>query len=91
MLSARGRQYAALDLAAGYTKVRGPLYSKGTYPDGLVSFKNAENVSERHVEYYEVVREMESADVCNSFSCMMKRLTILRQRSAFTDTMVYGT
>jgi hypothetical protein len=89
MLSARGRQYAALDLAAGYTKVRGPLYNKDTHPDGLVSFKNAENVSERHVEYYKLIRS--SADVCNSFSCMMKRLTISRQRSAFTDTMVYGT
>lgn len=91
MLSARGRQYAALDLAAGYTKVRGPLYNKDTHPDGLVSFKNAENVSESHVEYYQVMYERESADACNSFSCMMKHLTISRQRSAFTDTMVYGT
>lgn len=44
MLSVRGRQYAALDLAAGYTKVRGDLYDKNKYPDGLVSLTMAENV-----------------------------------------------
>jgi hypothetical protein len=44
MLSTRGRTYAALDLAAGYTKERGPLYDKAKHPDGLVSLTNAENV-----------------------------------------------
>jgi hypothetical protein len=44
MLSARGRTYAALDLAAGYTKERGPLYNKTSNPNGLVSLTNAENV-----------------------------------------------
>jgi hypothetical protein len=45
MLSTRGRTYAALDLAAGYMKERGPLYNKTCNPNGLVSLTNAENVS----------------------------------------------
>jgi hypothetical protein len=45
MLSTRGRRYAALDLAAGYTKNRGHLYDKTKHSTGLVSFSNAENVS----------------------------------------------
>lgn len=44
MLSLRGHQYAALDLAAGYTKIRGNLYDKVKHPDGLVSLTMAENV-----------------------------------------------
>ncbi|EOA83686.1 uncharacterized protein SETTUDRAFT_118445 [Exserohilum turcica Et28A] len=43
MLSVRGRKYAALDLAASYTKDRGPLYDQSKHPHGLVSFRNAEN------------------------------------------------
>ena len=45
MLSTRGQKYAALDLAAGYTKDRGYMYDKIRHPKGLVSFSNAENVS----------------------------------------------
>jgi hypothetical protein len=44
MLSIRGRKYATLDLAEGYTKVRGNLYDKVKHPDGLVSLTMAENV-----------------------------------------------
>ena len=44
MLSLRGHNYAALDLAAGYTKERGSLFDKVTNPDGLVSLTMAENV-----------------------------------------------
>jgi hypothetical protein len=47
MLSTRGRKYAALDLAASYTKDRGQPYDKTKHPAGLVSFRNAENVSMR--------------------------------------------
>ncbi|CAG5149538.1 uncharacterized protein ALTATR162_LOCUS2390 [Alternaria atra] len=43
MLSNRGRKYAALDLAASYTKDRGHLYDKTKHSTGLVSFRNAEN------------------------------------------------
>jgi hypothetical protein len=45
MLSTRGRNYAALDLAASYKKERGHVYDKTKHPTGLVSFRNAENVS----------------------------------------------
>ena len=45
MLSSRGRKYAALDLAASYKKDRGQLYDRVKYPNGLISFANAENVS----------------------------------------------
>lgn len=44
MLSARGQEYAALDLAAGYTKARGTLYDAVKHPDGLVPLTMAENV-----------------------------------------------
>lgn len=44
-LSSRGQHYADLDLAAGYTTERGPLYDKTAHPDGLVYMGNAENVS----------------------------------------------
>ncbi|KAJ8115989.1 hypothetical protein OPT61_g2491 [Boeremia exigua] len=43
MLSTRGREYAALDLAAGYLKERGQLYDRNESPAGLVSLTNAEN------------------------------------------------
>jgi hypothetical protein len=49
MLSSRGSEYAALDLAAGYTKERGPLYHKANHPNGLVSLGGAENVCSDHV------------------------------------------
>jgi hypothetical protein len=44
MLSTRGDKYAALDLAAGYTKMRSDLYDKVNRPDGFVSLTMAENV-----------------------------------------------
>ena len=44
MLSLRGQNYAALDLAAGYTKERGTLFDKVKNPGGLVSLTMAENV-----------------------------------------------
>ena len=56
MLSVRGRNYAALDLAASYTKDRGLPYDKTKHPTGLVSFRNAENVSKSRtalLEYFE--------------------------------------
>lgn len=44
-LSSRGQHYADLDLAAGYTVERGPLYDKtAQHPSGLVYMGNAENV-----------------------------------------------
>ncbi|KAF2259380.1 1-aminocyclopropane-1-carboxylate synthase 1 [Lojkania enalia] len=43
MLSTRGHKYAALDLAAGYTKIRGDLYDKFKHPNDLVCLTQAEN------------------------------------------------
>lgn len=86
MLSTRGRRYAALDLAAGYTKDRGHLYDKNKYPDGLVSFQNAENVSRELIEYLQVLGA--STDVWNSFSCKRRRLTTSGQRLTFKAVTV---
>lgn len=73
MLSTRGRNYAALDLAASYTKDRDLPYDKTKHPAGLVSFRNAENVS---MSLMSLLYTMSlETNILNSFSCAGKSLT----------------